>query len=105
MAREISASTFVFCEKSCFYTDKTGSIEWQDLESRHRICDCYVIHTPRSELCDQIKAPNFSARGRASPLHLLRGARYSGPQTDVAISAFWEVNKNNYASLTFLPLL
>ena len=37
----------------------------------------FLIHTPRSRLYDQlfIKSPNFSARGRASPIRLLQGAR------------------------------
>ena len=39
-----SASTFLSPVKYCLQTDKTGSIERQDLEPRQRICDCHVIH-------------------------------------------------------------
>ena len=57
--------------KILFYTDKIESMEWQDLVSRQRTGVCFVIHPLWSAV---IKAPKFSAWGRASPVRLLQGA-------------------------------
>ena len=47
-------SFFLSHKKILFCTDKTESTEWQDLGPRQRICDCAVIHNPRSGLSDQL---------------------------------------------------
>ena len=59
-----------------FYTDRIESVEWQDLVPRQRTDglfrdSLFLLRALRSAV---IKSPNFSARGRASPVCLLEGA-------------------------------
>ena len=45
-------NSFPSPEKFLFGTDKSESIEWQDLAPRQRIGDCSEIHLPRWGFCD-----------------------------------------------------
>ena len=80
----------------CFDTDRTGSIKRQDLEPRQRICDCFLIHTPQSGLCDQLLS-NHQTSLLVVELRQCVSCNEPllfGSQADVAISGFWEVSKS-----------
>ena len=107
--RETFVNSFPFPEKFLFCTDKTESIEWQDLTPRQRIGDCSETQLPHSGFCDLFSQVTklFCAWNRcfASALSA-RGPCHLGPQAYIAISVFWEVSLNTVLPefLNFPPL-
>ena len=85
-------NSFPSPEKFLFCTDRTESVEWQDLEQRQRAGDCFEIHLPLIEeiviCCYQVtkllcsRYCFASASSARSPCHF-------GSQADFAISVFW----------------
>ena len=79
-----------------FCTDKIESIDHQDLVPRQRPGDSLDSSSSLRTLWSAvIESPNFSARGRASPVRLLQESLcYFVSQADVAISVFRKVRIN-----------